>query len=197
MAGGGGARKKGNIVLKSKLWMAAAAAGALMATSMPALAGDGAVDEVRLGLYDHNTNLFATRHETSNPDINGEVLFKTPSFLEWAWAPRPIVGANVNTGGGTSIAYAGLAWDYDFTEALFVEGSFGGAIHNGHTSGPTNGRDRINYGCRVMFHESASLGYRLTSSTSVMLTVDHMSNASLCDPNPGLTDAGVRIGYSF
>lgn len=184
-------------MLKSKLWTAAAAAGALVAMSMPASAGDDWIDEVRLGVYDHNTPAFGTRHETSNPDINAEALFNSPDWLSWAFAPRPIVGANISTGGGTSIGYAGLAWTWDFTPSLFLEGSFGGAIHNGHTSEPTGSRDRNNYGCRVMFHESASLGYRLTSSTSVMLTVDHMSNASLCDSNPGLTDAGVRLGYAF
>jgi lipid A 3-O-deacylase len=191
-------RKKGNIVLKSKLKMTAAAVGALVAMSMPALAGDKLVDEVRLGVYDHNSKSFGTRHETSNPDINAEALFTSPTWLSWAFAPRPIVGANINTGGGTSIGYAGLAWTWDFTHSLFLEGSFGGAIHNGNTSGPTGSmRDRNNYGCRVMFHESASLGYRFDENVSLMLTVDHMSNASMCDVNPGLTDAGVRLGYSF
>lgn len=177
--------------------MAAAAAGVLATAGVPALAADNLVDEVRVGLYDHNSSLFATRHETSRPDINGEVLFKSPDWLSWAFAPRPAIGANINTGGGTSIAYAGLAWTFDVTPALFVEGSFGGAIHNGETSGPTNGRRRINYGCRFMFHENASLGYRLDDQSSLMLTIDHMSNASLCSPNPGLTGIGVRYGFKF
>jgi len=30
-----------------------------------------------------------------------------------------------------------------------------------------------------------------------MLTGEHMSNADICDNNSGLTNAGVRIGYSF
>ncbi|MEN6544138.1 acyloxyacyl hydrolase [Parvibaculum sp.] len=185
---------KGNIVLKSKLLTAAMAATAFMALCAPTQAADW-VDELRVGVYDHNTDLFATRHETSNPDINAEVLFKTPTFLEWAWAPRPIIGANINTGNGTSIAYAGLAWDYDFTKSLFVEGTFGGAIHNGETDHETS--TKLNLGCRAMFHESASIGYRFDEHSSLMLTVDHMSNASLCDANPGLTDIGVRYGFKF
>ena len=187
-------------MLTSKLKTAALAAGALVALSVPALAGDNLVDEVRLGVYDHSSPMFQTRHETTDPDINAEALFKSPDWLSWAWSPRPMIGANINTGGGTSIGYAGLAWDWNFTQSMFLEGSFGGAIHNGNTSGPSGGgnpRDRNNYGCRVMFHESASLGYRFDENVSVMLTVDHMSNASLCNENPGLTDAGVRLGYSF
>lgn len=180
---------------KSKLILAAAAACALVGVSLPAQAGDGIVDEVRLGIYDHNTNLFGTRHETDNPDINAEILFKSPSWLAWAASPRINLGTNINTGNGTSIAYTGLTWTYDFAPAWFVEGSFGGAIHNGETSKQTS--SKLNLGCRVMFHENASLGYRITDNSSLMLTVDHMSSASLCSPNPGLTDIGLRYGFRF
>ncbi|MCE9648547.1 MAG: acyloxyacyl hydrolase [Parvibaculum sp.] len=182
-------------MFKSKLTLAAAAACALVGLNAPAMAGDGPVDEVRLGIYDHNSSLFASRHETSNPDINAEILFKAPSWLEWMAQPRINLGANINTGNGTSIAYTGLTWDYNFTEAWFIEGSFGGAIHNGETDKQT--ASKLDLGCRVMFHENASLGYRVTANSSVMLTVDHMSNASLCSPNPGLTDIGIRYGYTF
>ncbi len=178
--------------------MVAAAATAFVATSMPASATDDWVDELRLGVYDHSTQLFGTRHETSDPDINAEALFKSPDWLSWAAGPRPMIGANINTGGGTSIGYAGLAWDWNFTDALFLEGTFGGAIHDGNTSGSTGaGRDRNNYGCRVMFHETASVGWRFDEHNSLMLTADHMSNASLCSSNPGLTDVGVQYGYKF
>lgn len=182
-------------MFKSRLILAAVAASALVGMNMPAMAGEGPVDEVRLGIYDHNTSLFGSHHETNDPDINAEILFKSPSWLEWAFAPRINLGANINTGGGTSIAYTGLTWDYDFTDAFFVEGSFGGAIHNGETD--TQTASKLNLGCRVMFHENASLGYRITANSSVMLTVDHMSNASLCSSNPGLTDVGIRYGYRF
>jgi len=140
-------------VLKSKFLTAAAAATALVTMAVPASANDW-IDELRVGVYDHAT--FGTSHETDNPDINGEVLFKSPDWLSWAFAPRPMIGANINTGGGTSIAYAGLAWTFNLTDAVFVEGTFGGAVHNGETSGVNGpGRDRMNYGCRAMFHESA------------------------------------------
>jgi lipid A 3-O-deacylase len=183
------------ILLKSKLIWAAVAVSAFSAFVVPAQASDSIVDEARIGLYDHNSDLAATRHETNNPDINVELLFKSPSWLQWMAKPRINIGANINTGNGTSIAYSGLVWDYDFTDSLFIEGGFGGAIHNGETSKQT--ASKLNLGCRVMFHENVSLGYRVTPNSSVMLTVDHMSNASLCSPNPGLTDVGVRYGYTF
>jgi hypothetical protein len=30
-----------------------------------------------------------------------------------------------------------------------------------------------------------------------MVSVDHMSNASLCDENDGLTNLGIRYAYRF
>jgi hypothetical protein len=30
-----------------------------------------------------------------------------------------------------------------------------------------------------------------------MATVEHMSNAGLCSQNRGLTNVGVRLGYTF
>tara|TARA_R110000824_G_scaffold118960_2_gene271493 strand:+ start:112564 stop:113100 length:537 start_codon:yes stop_codon:yes gene_type:complete len=174
---------------------AAIAVSTLIAFNAPVLAGDSFIDEVRVGLYDHDSDLLRDRIETSDPDVNIELLFKSPSWLQWMAQPRINLGANINTGDGTSIAYTGLVWNYDFTETLFIEGGFGGAIHNGETDIQT--RDSRNYGCRVMFHENVSLGYRITPNSSVMLTMDHMSNAGLCDNNPGLTDVGVRYGYKF
>jgi hypothetical protein len=41
------------------------------------------------------------------------------------------------------------------------------------------------------------IGVDVTESISIMATVDHMSNADLCDENQGLTNAGVRVGYRW
>lgn len=168
---------------------------ALMSLSAPVMAGNSFIDEMRVGVYDHNSNLTGSRYETSDPDINLEVLFKSPEWLQWMAQPRINIGANVNTGNGTSSLYSGLVWDYDFTQTFFIEGGFGAAIHNGETNVKT--ATKVDLGCRVLFHENVSLGYRVTANSSVMLTMDHMSNAGLCDPNPGMTDVGVRYGYTF
>ena len=46
----------------------------------------------------------------------------------------PISAAASTSNGRTSFAYAGLTWTIDVTSSIFVEGSFGGAVHNGDTS---------------------------------------------------------------
>lgn len=163
---------------------------ALAVCALPASAG---VNEVRGGLYAHD--LAGPAHEEDAIDLNGEILFDSPDFLSWAFAPRPRLGATVNTRGDTSLAYLDLGWTIDFTEVLFLDFSVGGAVHDGELD--TNARNENNYGCRANFHESISLGYRVSPAWSIMVTAEHMSNAWLCDPNDGLTNVGARIGYSF
>ena len=35
------------------------------------------------------------------------------------------------------------------------------------------------------------------STARIVTTIEHMSNGKLCDPNAGLTNLGVRLGYKF
>ena len=144
---------------------------------------------------DHDTDLYRDRQETSDPDINLEVRFVSPGFLSWAFSPQPLIGTDINTGGGTSIAYAGLGWNFYLSDAIFIDFTLGGAVHNGETNKRT--ADSRNYGCRLNFHESFSLGYSLDEKNSIMLSTDHMSNAGLCDENPGLSNVGIRYAYKF
>ena len=78
---------------------------------------------------------------------------------------------------------------------IFADFTLGGAIHDGETTAPSSGSRQ--YGCRLGFHESFSLGYSFDGHNAIMLGVDHMSNASLCDKNDGLTNLGIRYAYKF
>ena len=113
--------------------------------------------------------------------------------------PRPHLGGSLNTRGDTSFAFAGLSWTVDITQRVFVEASFGGAMHNGNTqSNPALiPADRSALGCSPLFRESGSIGYRLSQNWSVMATVEHLSNAGACNQNRGLTNVGARLGYTF
>jgi hypothetical protein len=154
-------------------------------------------DEARLGVFAHDPD----SPEGGSADINGEILSSRLPLIDpssnWAWlSPRLHLGGTVNTVGDTSHAYAGLTWTADVTQRFFLEGSFGGAIHNGDT-GPDAPLDQSELGCSPLFRESGSIGYRVTSSWSVMASIEHLSNAGLCDANRGLTNYGVRVGYRF
>lgn len=164
---------------------------ALTAVTLPAWAGPS---ELRLGLMGHDVGVFGVKKETG-VDANIEMLFDSPAFLEAIWSPRPHVGVTVNSGGDTSQAYAGLSWAWAPAGRWFVEFSLGGAVHNGKLSSP--GRDRKELGSRALFRESLSLGFRIDERNSVMVTLDHVSNAKLAENNEGLDTLGLRWGYRF
>lgn len=134
-------------------------------------------------------------------NLTGEILFAKPftasDLFTSYFIPRPHIGGSLNFDGQTSFAYAGLSWTVDITPSLFVEGSLGGAIHNGKDH-PANALDRHQaLGCSPLFRESGSVGVRLSANWSVMATVEHLSNAGSCSDNRGLTNVGARVGYSF
>ena len=167
----------------------------------PALAEDdnprgapSAVSETRLGVMAHDVPIFSGNDE-DGVNVNAEILFTSPDFLKWILAPRPHIGGSFNTAGDTSQAYLGLTWDFDLTDSIFFEFSFGGAVHNGELD--DDKMDRKALGCRVLFRESAALGWRFNEHHSLSVMLDHISNASLCDDNEGLDTLGVRYGYRF
>lgn len=188
--------------------MRASAIVALMTmVAGPALAQDenagGWVDEVRLGVYNHEMSLFRDGTEEDGVDINGEVLFDNlrvetgTNWLDHFLSPRPVLGITVATHeDATSFIYGGFAWDWNFWGPAFVEGNFGFAVHDGKTDLNPSGTEN-ELGCRVNFHESASIGYELTEHHRLMVTAEHISNASICDENEGLTNVGMRYGYRF
>lgn len=161
-----------------------------------AQAADGSiVDEVRVGVMNHEMSLFRNDTDEDGVDVNLEVLFDSPDWLEWAGSPRPHIGGTIAThDDATSFVYSGLAWDWNFWGPLFVEGALGIALHDGETGKSTVSNE---LGCTWNFHESASLGYNITDAHRIMATWEHISNASLCSENEGLTNAGIRYGYRF
>jgi hypothetical protein len=151
-----------------------------------------ALDEVRIGVMEPVDG--PGKDKDGSPDINLEVLLGRfgPQYQNELWnhflRPRLHFGGSISTNGGTNLAYAGLTWEIFLTRRLFVEGSFGGAIHDGPDD---------DFGCSVNFRESASVGVMLSNRWSIMATVDHMSNANLRDENRGLTTVGLRFGRKF
>ncbi|MCR6632079.1 MAG: acyloxyacyl hydrolase [Magnetospirillum sp.] len=169
----------------------AALAALLAVAASPALAG---VDEIRLGLFDHDLSFLGHAKE-GGVDVNAELLFESPAVLNVLWSPRPHVGVSVNTQGDTSQLYGGLSWTVEPVQRLFLEISLGGSIHNGKLS--YSGDDRKELGSRVLFRESISLGYRIDAHNSISVTFDHESNANLASNNEGLNNLGIRWGYRF
>ncbi len=134
--------------------------------------------------------------------INAELRFNPPPLFEYILSPRPHLGVSINTVGDTSFLYLGLTWTWNITDALFLDLSFGGTIHDGtiHDGWLTSHEpdpDRRLMGSRLLFRESLELGYRFLDHHSLSLMLDHMSNAGLVDKNQGNDDVGLRYGYRF
>lgn len=172
---------------------------ALIATTSGANAGEDTpfLSEFRLGLFDQSID--GANSETGVA-LNAEALFQPLPWssgfpaLDRVIQPRPHIGATINAGGDTSLAYAGLSWTIPlYRDWLFAEASIGGALHNGPLEAP----GVASYGCSWAFRETLSLGLNVTEDWSLLGTFEHMSNADFCDYNRGLTNAGVRLGYSL
>jgi lipid A 3-O-deacylase len=166
-----------------------------------AVAQQTIVNEVKFGILAHDVGFLGTHTETG-PDANFEMLFTSPSFLGVVGAPRPDIGATVNTAGNTSDAYFGLTWGYKFLQSVFpwdhgvfLNGSLGGAVNDGYVNNAPP--DHKILGSPVLFHLSTELGYQMTQTLSVSAYLEHMSNADLATHNAGITSAGARFGVKF
>ncbi|MEP6343815.1 MAG: acyloxyacyl hydrolase [Maricaulaceae bacterium] len=92
------------------------------------------VSEVRVGANVHDidwTGLGSGSDKERSWAINGEVVFDSPDFLNWAFSPQPYVGATLNLEGETSHGGAGLMWRFDFAKSIYFDFSFGLAVHDG------------------------------------------------------------------
>jgi hypothetical protein len=139
--------------------------------------------------------------EGKSANLSGEIILHkpfTPADLFTSYfVPRPHVGAALNFGGRTSFAYSGVTWSFDVAPRLFVEGSIGGALHNGNTGEGPAPSGRTALGCTPLFRESGAVGVRLSANWSLMATLEHLTNHGLCEQNRGLTNVGARLGYTF
>ncbi len=154
------------------------------------------VSEIRGGVLAHDQGPFSSNKE-DGVDLNLEVLFNSPGFLDLILSPRPHAGITGNTSGDTSQFYIGLGWEWTFFENWFAGLTLGGAAHEGELSTSDGARDKKELGCRILFRGSVDLGYRFRGPHSVMAHFSHISNAKLCDQNDGLENIGLRYGYRF
>lgn len=153
--------------------------------------------ELRIAGLSHNIEPGGDEH--GGLDIGGSILlpksatgFGSSSSL---WVPRLHIGGTGNLAGKTSFAYAGVTWSVPVMQDYFFSVDFGGALNNGEPNGISN--ERVGMGCHATFRESAALGRSITEHISVAATIEHFSNANLCDRNSGITNIGVMVGYKF
>ena len=152
------------------------------------------ISELRVGIFDHNIE---SGNSEDGVDINIEAIFGNNqaryqhSLIGRLFSPDQHFGISVNLNDDTNVVYSGLTWTLYRNDYFFLEAALGGALHDGSLSDIID----ASYGCRANFRSAGSLGVIISPNWHVLFTVDHMSNAGLCDENRGLTNAGVRLGY--
>lgn len=179
------------------------------AVAGPAMAQDDTnpLSEIRAGVMAHDAYPVWLPTTPSDfrfdqiEDLGFDLLFDSPDIdaFRWLGSPRPNLGATVNFDGQESEMHLGLTWQaHLFDSPVYVEGTFGGAIHNGILAGTWGGDGTLRpQGCRVGFYSGIGLGMDITKNMTATLVYEHMSNADLCDYNFGLSNAGIKIGYKF
>jgi len=176
--------------------------GIMLAGMNAASAQDFGLAEIRGGFSAHSVDEEGPNGELLNfsrwEDISVDFLFKTPDadLFRWIGSPKPNLGATVNFAGRESMMHLGLTWQVPvFDTPVFIEGTFGGALHNGALT--TANAPARELGCSLLFYESAGIGVNVSDNATVMLAWEHASSANICAPNRGLTNIGVKVGYKF
>ena len=183
---------------------------ALSAVGLPGIASADLVDEVRVGVIQHNICVTDCKNadKEDGPNIHGEVVFESPDFLSILASPEPYLIASVNTAGNTSFGGFGVNWDFEIADGWAIEPGLGYVIHNGETANPfPNGSpeaaafasENVLLGSEDLFRTSLSLTRDLNTNWRVQLHYEHLSHGQILGDgrNQGMDSVGVRLGYRF
>lgn len=170
----------------------------------PAMAQGFGLAEIRGGLLWHSVDEPGPGGEIFNltrlEDVNVEALFFSPDIdaFRWLGSPKINVGGNLNIAGRESHAHLGLTWQVPILDTpLFVEGTFGAAVHNGALDLAGTVPPARALGCSLLFYEAAGIGFASPDGWTVLASIEHASSANLCTPNRGLTNLGLKFGMRF
>ena len=148
--------------MRAKLLFAAAA-------TLPAAAHAQLVEEVRVGVLQHNICVIDCKNadKEDGPNVEGEVVFASPGFLEFALSPRPFIVGSANTAGNTNYGGAGLVWQFGFAEKWHFEPALAYVIHDGAVESPfpqgdprsdAFAEENVLFGSEDLFRTSFSIG---------------------------------------
>jgi lipid A 3-O-deacylase len=197
------------LVTKSITYACGLAAAAALAAHAPA--GAGPLEEARLGVMRHNICVTDCKNadKEDGVNINGDLVFATPGFLDWAFSPRPYVMASVNTAGETSYGGAGLEWRWRFADGWELQPGVGYVIHNNDDldnpyppSDPRRGPyqdENLLLGSEDLFRTSLGVSRDLSDDWAVQVIFEHLSHGQILGEgrNQGLDELGVRLKYRF
>jgi lipid A 3-O-deacylase len=169
-----------------------------------------AIDEVHVGVMAHNICVTNCKNadKEDGPNVEFQVSFESPEFLNWAGSPQPYIMASINTAGETSFGGVGLDWRWNFAENWALEPGVGIVVHDGEVNNPfPNGspeaaefaEEHVLLGSEVLFRTSIGLTYDFAGPWEVQAYFEHLSHGQILASgrNQGLDEAGIRFGYQF
>jgi lipid A 3-O-deacylase len=148
-------------------------------------------------------------HKEHGVDIQAELDFKTPGFLEWAWHVQPYVIASLNTNGDTSYVGFGFQWDLRWGHDKWgFEPVVGYVIHNGYTQDPYPKGDpnygpyfntHLLLGSRDLFRLGLGVSRRINDRMNGQLLLEHLSHGYILgsEVNQGVDNLGLRLIYKY
>jgi lipid A 3-O-deacylase len=188
----------------------AAGVAAFGAALLMAPAANAGVDEVHVGVMAHNICVINCDNadKEDGPNVEFQVSFDSPGFLEWAASPQPYLMVSVNTAGNTSFAGAGLEWRWNFADKWALEPGLGIVAHDGESDNPfANGTQaaedfsnaHVLLGSDVLFRTSLGLAYDFDGPWEAQVFYEHLSHGQILATgrNQGLDELGIRFGYQF
>jgi lipid A 3-O-deacylase len=186
-------------VIHRNVWLASVLALAWTLSARPAVAQ---IDEVRLGAAAHNVVDEEDKEESVN--VNAELVFNSPEFLEVLGGPRPFLMASINTAGETSWGGGGLYWRWEFAEGWAIEPGLGYVIHDGWVDfkfprGDPRNDTRILFGSRDLFRETIAIERELGQRTALQVFFEHLSHGQIIGSgrNQGAETLGMRAIVRF
>ncbi len=183
-----------------------AAFGAMIVAAPQAHAS---VDAVYVGVMEHNICVTDCKNadKEDGPNVEFQVSFDSPEFLNWAGSPQPYVMASINTSGSTSFAAVGLEWRWDFAEGWAIEPGVGYAVHNGALENKFQGgaqqaefaNNHLLLGSRDLFRTSIGITRDFEGPLEAQVFYEHLSHGNIIGSghNQGVDQLGIRIGYQF
>jgi hypothetical protein len=98
-------------------------------------------------------------------------------FGQKLWIFKPFVGV-MGTADGTAATFTGFLFDLNLIPNLYITPSFAPTVYY-----MGNGK-RLNY--NIQFRSQIEISYMIKNGSRIGISVNHISNGHLSDPNPGV-----------
>lgn len=184
-----------------------ASLGAVLAAPTQA---EAKVDQLYVGVFQHNGCLTNCKNAFKEPEPNIEVEADFSDLQSWTLLhhPRPYVMASINTQGATSYAGAGLTWTFHTSPRWSIDPGLGIIVHNGELNNKyANGtpqaaqffQEHVLLGSRELFRVTLGVTHQINDHWSAQGYYEHLSHGQILGHgrNQGLDEFGLRVGYHF